>query len=162
MANTDDLIREAMRNGEDYLRTQMQIALAADQRAISLGGILAAAASVVLGFLFTDTDRLTDALSYVCLFLSIGLGIASGLAFYAARPVPMKSIGNTPSNWYEDIKNERPLSEAILEEVHYIDKSIIENTIIIEKNAEFFKFAMITAAATVVISALAGVVFAIF
>ena len=98
MANTDDLIREAIRNGEDYLRTQMQVAIAADQRAVSLGGILAAAASVVLGFLFTDTDRLTEAASYVCLFLSGGLGVASGLAFYSARPVSMGSVGNIPSN----------------------------------------------------------------
>lgn len=161
MANTDDLIREATRNGEERLRIQMQIALAADQRAVSLGGILAAAASVVLGFLLTDTNRLDGATSYICLFLSVGLCTASMLAFYSVRPVSMRFAGNKPSYWRDDIESDKPIIDAISEQMLHIDKAIDVNETVINSNAKAFGWAMATAAGTIAISVISGVVVAV-
>jgi len=161
MANTDDLIREATRNGEERLRVQMQIALAADQRAVSLGGILAAAASVVLGFLLTDANRLDGATSYICLFLSVGLCSASVLAFYSVRPVSMRFAGNKPSNWRDDIESDKPIVDALLEQMSHIDNAIDLNEAVINSNAKAFGWAMATAAGTVALSAIAGAVSAV-
>lgn len=153
--NTDLLIREALRNGEDYLRSQVDVALASDQRALGLGGILVAAASVVLSVALAG-EGVPLALKSGSVLMSLGLAISGSLAFYAARPVMFNCVGNVPSGWKKDIETDRPLRDALVEELKFIDESIRDNSAIISRNAAVLKLSMALGALTVMASAAAG------
>lgn len=154
MTNYEKLSHEMIRSGEDYVRVQIELATAADQRAVALGGILAGAASVVLGFAVTDSGNL-DIFGYVlCIALSFGLSVAAGMAFYSARPVLLESFGNVPSSWYDDLENDKPFIEAIREIAEYLDSAAKHNEIVITKNAKILKWSMSVSAVTVSLCAI--------
>jgi hypothetical protein len=154
MTNSEELIREARRNGETYLSTQIELALAADQRAMTLGGILAATSSIVLGFALSGLS--SSSATFFALVLSLALAISCALAFYSARPAAISPPGNLPSGWYEDISQNTPLAAALLEDLAVIQRSIEKNSRLIEGNARWLRAALIIAAMAVIFTPIIG------
>jgi hypothetical protein len=153
MDNTQELIREARKNGQEYIQTQIQFALAADQRALSLGAISAAASSILIGFAL-EIEQLAGGV--VLTFLSVALAISCLLAFYSARPVNLKPLGNRPASWKSDIESDKPISAALSEDLWVLERSIQHNSNVIEKNAAFLKAALLVSGASVFAAAIAG------
>jgi hypothetical protein len=147
-SNTHALILEARRNGEAYLSTQMQLAIAADQRAMTLGSILAAAASIMLGFAFSEIGG-SSGVTVLFLLVSSALALACGLAFYSARPVPIKPLGNEPSAWYGDLKDETPIIDALRDDLAVIQRSIESNLLLMAANGRVLKLAMVISGSAV-------------
>lgn len=95
------LQKEAIREGEARLAAQLQVASAADSRALTWGGLLTAATTASLGAgLALVTKETPDyPLAILALFVSASLLVASERALSTVRPTEFCMPGNTPSHW---------------------------------------------------------------
>lgn len=153
--NSHSLILEARRNGETYLATQMQLAIAADQRAMTLGSILAAASSVLLGFSVSG-DNSNGTMIVLFLAISAALAVACALAFYSARPVMIKPPGNTPAGWYDDMEDDTPIEDALRADLAVIQRSIESNSTLMAAHGRILWCAMVVAGAAVLLAPIAA------
>ncbi len=146
----NEFLREVQRNGEIYLEGQLKIALAADQRAVALGGIMATASSIVLGFGIAH-DLPT------CFVISLGLIIASIFAFTAIRPVKFPIAGYDPDDWVEDISNGASLDDRVYNEIFaHLHSRIAKNNLTLEKNARYLNYSIMTLILTVLLGVVLG------
>ena len=133
----DKLAEIVLRQGELRLQAQLQVALAADQRAVLLATILATAAAVALGFAaawFGSIPAMTG--------LGFG-GLITGLAFaggawlcgHAARPLPFGLVGAQPDKWWNDAVESRPLAECLRKESSNYQKRVTYNRGVLSRNA---------------------------
>ena len=61
----------------------------------------------------------------------------------------MRFAGNKPSNWRDDIESDKPIIDALSEQMSHIDNAIDVNEAVIDSNAKAFGLAMATAAGTI-------------
>jgi hypothetical protein len=135
-----ELIQEASRHAEAKLAAQLQIATSADQRAAVLGGIYVAAATGIIGALASGAaDNLGRPLMIGAFLSAAAFLIGAYLCIFAMLPISFDIPGNEPSNWYDDIDQNRDLKDAIGEQLDCFDEAIRENNRRVAKNARLFK-----------------------
>lgn len=96
-AKLDEIIRQA----ESRLAAQLTLAVAADQRAMTLASILATGAAALIAWAIT-LSAADHKLVPVCVLIG-GTIIAAACALWSASPVAWDSPGNTPESWVADI-----------------------------------------------------------
>jgi hypothetical protein len=99
---TDQMARQIADQGEKFMQAQLQVALAADQRAMTVASVFAAIAAAAIAGSLTYWDKTASAPILVA-----GLGggvwmlIGSGICMWAARTVDFYFPGNHPAQWYD-------------------------------------------------------------
>ncbi|MFV0552131.1 MAG: hypothetical protein ACK5L6_09480 [Anaerorhabdus sp.] len=148
------VIREALRNAEVKQATQLQIALAADARAMTLCVACAGFSGVLLALIGSGTvgPVIPVAMSAVSFFL------ASAVAAYAARPIGFSCPGQDFSDFEGDISEDRSLTEVLVELGRHLDEDARENEWRSKRNANALMCAMSLAAAAPFIGLLAAVI----
>jgi hypothetical protein len=124
----DEVLKEVVREGEARLLAQLQIATAADQRALTLAGfqITAGTAALAGGAALMTADAPDRALASIALLFALAILTAAGIALWTVMPRKFKTPGNQPLNWRTDrwrwpqkgfdIKSARVEQAACLEE----------------------------------------------
>lgn len=124
----DEVLQEAIREGEARLEAQLLIATAADQRALTLAGfqISAGTAALAGGIALMTTGNSNPVLAFIALTFALGVLAASGIALWTVVPRRFKTPGNQPLNWRKEmwrwqdkgfgIKSARVEQAACLEE----------------------------------------------
>ena len=121
MDNFSAAIREAYRLADQRLEWQFTSAIAADQRAMGVAGMLSAAAAILAAL----AENVTA--SWLLLVGSGGLVIATCLAWYSARPTAFYAPGAEFSNFKSDIDAARPIDDVLTEMGGFHDKHIRYN-----------------------------------
>ena len=142
MTRDDDESREklgetVLRQGELRLQAQLQVALAADQRAVLLTTIFAGASTAVLGFAaawFGSTPVMME-LGFGALITGLAFFGAAWICGHAARPQPFGLVGAQPDKWWNDGVLTRPLSQCIRKESDNYQKRITHNRVALNRNA---------------------------
>lgn len=95
------LQEEAIREGESRLAAQLQVATAADSRALAWGGMLTAAATAALGagLALLAKNQPDYPLAAISLAFAAALIMASHQALSTVEPSTFGLPGNTPSHW---------------------------------------------------------------
>lgn len=134
----EETAKEILRQGEQYLQSQLSVAIAADQRAATLLAVFTTGAIASFGFAFTQKDELATA---------IGAGVA-GLVLVAAavlcvisvRPVAIYGVGNEPKQWLDTSAATVGLAVALVGEARNCQMRIDHNKGVLESNASKFKW----------------------
>ena len=138
-----DLARTVLAQGELKLQAQLQIALAADQRAIVFAGFLIAIATALAGY-WTRPD--TSYLAGVWATATGGVMFAGALACVsAAWPRLIGTVGNNPENWWSDGVEHRDLAECLRKESGNYDEWIVANNALLYRNGRMLKGGLLLA-----------------
>lgn len=143
---TDDerLAEMVLRQGEINLEAQLQIALAADQRASTLAGIYTAISVAAFGVsaaMFKADSGAIGLTSAGLTVAAISL-VAALLCLGVARPARFHIAGNRPDNWWNDGVRDRTLAECLERESHNYDQYIQHNDEILARNADNLRRAL--------------------
>lgn len=123
-----DVLDEVVREGELRLEAQLQIATAADQRALTFAGfqITAGTASLAGGVALMTAQSPDYLLALIALIFALAILIAAGITLWTVVPRKFKTPGNQPLNWAKsawrwsdkgfDMKAARVEQAACLEE----------------------------------------------
>lgn len=130
------VIEEAYRLAEQNLQSQLDIALAADQRSVSFCGLVIAAVAAIIGL--TDNNNLSWILGLSTLLLTSS-AIMSALSF---RPASFYVRGLPFENFKSDISDNKNYTEVISELASIYDDLISKNNKTIARNAKFFRFSL--------------------
>ncbi len=139
-----DTVRQIHSEGQVYLSAQLQAAIAADQRAVTMASVLAAtaAALVAAGVAVFQTAQDGRALS-ACIAAGLVLLFAAACGAWAARPIAFWFPGNTPSSWY-DVRRGDFIQNLGGEAENYSDH-IARNNEILDGNQNAMLFGMVAA-----------------
>ncbi len=103
---SEEMARQILNQGELYLQGQVQLAIAADQRATTAASILASMATAVAAAFLAFADAFQDKAALAAGLTGAGfLLIAGCFAAWAARPVAFDLPGNHPDKWFDDRKD---------------------------------------------------------
>jgi len=130
------VLLEAYRLAEQNLQSQLDIALAADQRAATFCGLVVAALAALVG--------LSDG-GYENWFISASImffALSAVLSARAFMPVDFFVRGLPFDNFAEDINNKRNFSEVIGELAGHYDDCLAKNADRIKSNANLFRTAL--------------------
>ena len=142
------LVLEAYRLAEQNLQSQVDIALAADQKSATFCGLVVAALAALVGLSDLDNSHWTLSVSTLLLTAS---AVASALSL---RPVQFFVRGLPFENFNDDIEASRDFLEVVKELSGIYDDCLTANKNKIRSNARLFRIAVYTA--------LAGIVFLVF
>ncbi|MFK5596163.1 hypothetical protein ACFZ8E_04040 [Methylobacterium sp. HMF5984] len=139
-----DTLAQIRKEADAYLGAQLTVTLAGNQRAMTFFGFLAAASAVIGSASVTVVTTSTDfaAFGVVGIMVVFGLLIAMFCANMAAMPDDFYYVGNSPSNWIEDIQDGRRLHRSLAEGVALDVRSIDRNTDTIDRCSKFIKRAV--------------------
>ncbi len=136
------LQKEALREGEMLLQAQLTVASAADQRALTWGGLLLTGATASLGGAFALMFKTPPQplITHSALLFAAELFIAAGLAISTVAPKLYCMPGNQPSSWLPDAweckgDDEAKIAQARREQAAQLDKFIEENTAVARSRA---------------------------
>jgi len=164
----EDLQKEALREGDLRLASQLAIATSADQRALTWGGFLIAAATASLGggiALLTKTSP-DITLSALALVFAAAILRAAWLAISTVVPASFALPGNHPASWLPNEwecngTDERKIAQARAEQADHLDVCINENREYAEMNGRIMRHSFRWALWTLVVGASAfGVILA--
>lgn len=128
------LLMEVLREAESRLQAQLSSALAADMRAITFLGFLAAVTVATFGAGMAAMDK-SFPIAVIAIFTGSGFGISCFYAFEAARPVDFQFVGNVPSSWRRDIEASIALDDALAEQIAHYDEMLKDNRKAMEESA---------------------------
>ena len=150
---TRELAERVLKQGELRLSAQLQLALAADQRAVTSAAILVAVASAAMGFAGEQaSDTNTDVPFAVALLIAgVSLLVSAGFCVRVAWPVKFALAGAVPENWWTDGVAAKPLEVCLLKESNNYSGRINDNRVIINRNAALLRKGMYLACASPVI-----------
>lgn len=137
-------LREIIREAEAYLSDQFKAALAADSRAMSLAGILAAISTFLVG----SSASLAAAKVHIWPFVwPVGvivffLLISLCFAVRAAWPVSFEYCGNDPKYWVPDFNKKKSLVESLVGQAVLYSSNIYDNAGTLSKNQRYLKSAL--------------------
>jgi hypothetical protein len=132
----DEIVRQA----ESRLAAQLTVGVAADQRAMTLAGILAALAAALVAFGAEKGISASIAIMIGFLLISVLL------ALIAAQPVAWATVGNSPANWIEDIAEAKDdLVSAKAAMADYYAEMIASNDAVLASNGNLMRGALIAA-----------------
>lgn len=131
-----ETLREIIREAESYLSAQLTVALAADQRAVTLCGMLAAASAILAsgGISLIIGERKDIYLGVIGLIVVMLFMVAMILSISAAKPCDFNFVGTFPSNWEGDILNGKNLDASLAEQASHYDLILKKNNEILKKN----------------------------
>ncbi len=158
---TRELAERVLKQGELRLGAQLQLALAADQRAVTSAAILVAVASAALGFAGEQaTDTNTDVPLAVALLVA-GLFLLGSAWFCvsAARPVKFGLVGAYPEEWWKDEVAAKPFEECLWKESNNYNVKISDNLVVIKSNTALLRKGMYLACASPLIGFASWLVF---
>lgn len=143
-----DVLKEIVREGEAKLAAQLQVATAADQRALTILGFQVTALIAVAGGIFALVLNNKPDKSIIAVASILALGLLISI-FYSHASVFPKSFcfpGNSPKNWFvEDwhtsFRDEQAadLKSAMAEQCYCLYTGIRDNDKIMELNASSIK-----------------------
>lgn len=129
-----EMARTILEQSEAYLKAQLDISLASDRRALTVGSIFA---TVAIGTAGATMARFAEHKGIA--FLLAGLSTATFLVlaawwcFWSARPILFYSPGSHPKQWWPVRKS--PLAEVIGGETENYQKYIEHNERCLTENA---------------------------
>jgi hypothetical protein len=139
-----DNIRELVRSSEVHIMAQLQVAIAADQRAMGhsaiVAGMLTAAIGGTIALFLTEKQNIPLVISglYCCITLMIALFCCT----HAARPVPFNFPGSNPSQWTPgDLRNTQ--EKVLMEIVDNCKSYVSDNEKILGANSVYLRRAQI-------------------
>jgi hypothetical protein len=141
---SEPVIREIIREAEAFLADQFKAALAADSRAMSLAGILAAISTFLVG----SSASLAAAKVHIWPFvwpvgaIVVFLLIALCFAVRAAWPVSFEYCGNDPKCWVPDVNKKKTLVESLVGQAVLYSGNIYDNAETLSKNQHCLKSAL--------------------
>lgn len=146
---------EALREGEARIQAQFAAAGAADQRALTWGGFLIAAATAALGGgVALITKETPDfSLAILALLLAAALLRAAWLAISTALPVSFDFPGNSPSSWLPEAwacvgSDEDKIAQARTDQAQHLSEAITSNRLYADQNGQAmrksFRWALIS------------------
>lgn len=148
---SEEMARQILAQGELFLQGQVQLAVAADQRATTAASIFASMATAVAAAFIAFWDSSKDE---AALFGGLGGAIvlltAAGFAAWAARPTSFDLPGNHPIKWFDD--SEGSLIERIGRECESYQRRISYNDEVMGRNKGWMKLAFVAALLAPVIS----------
>jgi hypothetical protein len=99
-----NVLDEVVREGDAKLDAQLQVATAADQRALTLAGFqITAATGAVAGGVALMTSKEPDkVLALIAFLFALALLTLGGIALWTVVPRKFKTPGNLPLNWRKD------------------------------------------------------------
>jgi hypothetical protein len=102
--NRDDerLVDEVIRQAEARISAQLQLAIAADQRAMSLAASSSAVAAASFGVAVSQFGA-EEGLFVALTVVGVGFGITTGLAAWSARPSDFAPPGFDPRSFLPDM-----------------------------------------------------------
>lgn len=119
--NKKKLILEAYRRAEIRLQSQIDLAVAADGRAVTFGGLAIAAAAILIGLAEDASNRVF----YVS--AAGALVVSACLAGFSARPVPFGIVGGKFGDLIEDIDADDVYEELLRTLGRFYDEEIDDN-----------------------------------
>lgn len=100
-----EMARQILAQGELYLQGQVQLAIAADQRATTAASIFGSMATAVAAVVIAFWDNSKDDAALAAGLVGAALLLAAAVfAAIAARPVAFDVAGNHPAKWIDDRK----------------------------------------------------------
>lgn len=147
-------LNEILRQGEEFLRAQLQAGIAADQRAVTFASILTAIIAAILAYIFSSTSDnvLETSDATVLSVLLIGLSISTIVTISVFRPTKWNYAGNNPKFWRGDILNDTPINQMTADTAQLYARHIAENRDLLSANATLMQIALAIAGVTLLIS----------
>ena len=128
------VLDEIIREGEDRLKAQLQIATAADQRALSIASAqITSATAALAGGIALATSKAPDWwLAGLAIGFAIGMSVAAYKAISSVRPQEFHVPGNRPQAWLPDnwmggAAHGFAIEQARIEQAACLDHEIEEN-----------------------------------
>lgn len=140
-------LAEVNRLAEARLSAQLTLALAADQRAMTMASILAAIDAAIIGLIAASEDK-----HGALIVLACGFALAAGLAAWSASPIAWEIPGSEPSNWLEDIEEGDSLHNGQAAMADFYDKMISDNADQITSNANHITLAFVVMIFSLIVS----------
>jgi hypothetical protein len=138
-----DVLSEIVKEGEARLQAQLQIATAADQRALTFAGFQIASATGALagGVALVSKDGPEFLLAALALGFAAFMLYCAYLALRTVRPAMFSIPGNRPNgwlpeNWLASAGGDFSIKIARIEQAACIDEAIIDNDKIISRSAK--------------------------
>jgi hypothetical protein len=145
-----EMARQIASQGEKYLQTQVQMAIAADQRAMTLAGLFTAIATAVIAASIAYWDKSGSApILAAGVVGGVVMLIGAASCLWSARQIDFYYPGNEPAHWYA--QRYATLTEAIGGEAENYQHHIEKNDAAIKANGRFLGWgAKIAVAAPIV------------
>ena len=159
-AASKDQLELMLAQAETYLNIQINVGMAADQRALVFAGFIAGAAVAVGGgatTLLVIGKHLF--LGYLGFAAVIGLLFSLGLSIHAARPVPFEYAGNSPSEWLADVAAGKTIEQSMREQASHYAGMIDRNNETLSKNCKYLRWSQLVALWTLSIGGLIVMVY---
>lgn len=154
-APDDRLAERVFQQTEVRLAAQLDVALAADMRAITSATLLIGLAAAALGFCAANFEGEQRGLAFGAGTTGAVLLFAALLCLAAAWPKKFDLTGNLSSNWWEDGVEKRSYADCLRREAGNYDKRIRRNRDVIAVNARLFQGGMWVALAAPILGFLA-------
>lgn len=124
-----ELAKTVLLQGEKRLNSQLQMALEADSRAISVANIFATQAAAALAGILAAAgfDKLSIDLMIALGMVGAGATIACFLCVKAAAPCGFNPAGSRPDNWWSDNVEEKEFYDCLKKESMNYHKYITWN-----------------------------------
>ncbi|WP_026986528.1 hypothetical protein [Fodinicurvata fenggangensis] len=138
---SEEVVKEALREGELHLQAQLQTALAADQRALVIFSVYTTAAMILFGTtagLF-QAGGLPLGVGIFLVGAGVALGLAAVYAWRAFRPGHFTLPGNAPEQWYQDFRDAVTLVEARADQLAWLQRAMDRNETDMSRRAESVK-----------------------
>ena len=159
------VLDEIVREGEERLKAQLQIATAADQRALSIAAtqIAAATGSLAGGIALALGNKPDWWLAGFAIAFAFGNAVAAQRAISSVRPKGFHIPGNRPSNWLPDrwmgaAADGHGIKQARIEQAACLDGEIEENKRLMDEATKKVKQSIDGWVALVFVAAVALVV----
>jgi len=140
------VLDEIVREGEERLKAQLQIATAADQRALSIAAaqIASSTASLAGGIALALGSKPDWWMACLAIAFAFGNGIAAQRAIYSVRPQGFHIPGNRPSywlpaRWMGGDAHGHDIKQARIEQAACLDEQIEENKRLMDDTAKKVK-----------------------
>lgn len=140
------VLDEIVREGEERLKAQLQIATAADQRALSIAAaqIASSTASLAGGIALALGNKPDWWLAALAIAFAFGNAVAAQRAISSVRPRGFHIPGNRPSYWLPDnwmggTTSGHTIKQARIEQAACLDEEIEENKKLMDEAAKKVK-----------------------
>lgn len=148
-----EMAKTILDRSETYLKAQLDISLAADRRAITLGSVLVTLATGVGGASFARFNNLGDvAVLFAGLSTAAMMVVGAGLSFWSARPILFHTAGIQPLYWWPH--RNAPLVEVMGGQSENYQGNIDHNDECLKRNARLLKRSSICAVIAPVLGAI--------
>ncbi|MBR0873784.1 hypothetical protein JQ633_25730 [Bradyrhizobium tropiciagri] len=158
---TPEVAREVMRLNELYVDGTLRLSLAADSRALSISGMLAAASTLLVGYgastllAMTTIDNQKVALGVAALWCGGMFATALIFSVRSVRPRNFNITGNFKSSWSES-ELRGSLAEALLSQASVYENQARKNVQTLSLNAISLKKTLFLTAIAVPTATIVG------